>query len=69
MNVIPHLSVVALSSRLSLCATSCFDTPVTGGLRLWASSGTLGVLLIILRCKVLSPFESGAELWTHIVSI
>jgi hypothetical protein len=65
----PHLSVVALSSRGSLLATGCFGTPIVGRLRLWASSGALGVLLIVLRCKVFSPLWKGSELYIFVVSI
>lgn len=58
----PHLSVVALSNRLSVPATGCFELPVIGGLWFWASSGALGVLLIVFRREVFSKWESGAEL-------
>jgi hypothetical protein len=58
----PHLSVVAESSRLSLRATGCFDALIMGRLRFSVSSGALGVLLTILRREILSPLESGAEL-------
>ena len=60
--VMPHRSVVALSSRGSLLATGCFDDSIVGRLRLWESCGALGVLLIILRGKVISPLRSVAEL-------
>lgn len=68
MNVMPHLWVVAFSSRGSLSATGRLCTSMVGRLRLWASSGALGVVLIILRCKVLSPLGSAVELWTSDVS-
>ena len=58
----PHPSAVALSSRGSLRATGCFDDSIVGRLRFWASSGALGVLLIVLRSEVFSPLGPVAEL-------
>lgn len=66
--VIPHLSVVAFSSRESKFATRCFDKSIVARLRLWASSEALGLLLIILRCEVFSPLESTVELYASVVS-
>lgn len=65
----PHLLVVTLSSQGSLLATGCFGTPIIGRLRLGANSGALGVLLIVLRCKVFSPLGKGSELQPNVVSI
>jgi hypothetical protein len=62
MNVMPHLSVVALSSRASLQPTGCFDFPIVGRLRFWARSGALGVLLFVLRREEFSPLGSVVEL-------
>jgi hypothetical protein len=62
MNVMPHLPVVALSSRGSLPATGCFVDSVPGRRRFWASSGALGVFLIVLRSEVFSPLGPNAEL-------
>lgn len=65
----PHLLVVAWSSRGSLRATGRLDTSIAGRLRSWASEGALGVLLIILRCEIFSPLESIPELHACCVSV
>ena len=62
MNVMPHLSAVAWSSRGSPRATGRLDTSIAGRLRSCAGEGALGVLLIILRREILTPLESVAEL-------
>jgi hypothetical protein len=62
MHVISHLWVAASCSRLSLRATRCFNGSIVGCLRFWVSPGSLGDLLIVLRCKVLSPSGLAAEL-------
>jgi hypothetical protein len=69
MHVMSHLSVAASSSRLSLRATRCYDGSIMGFLRFWVSSGALGDLLIVLRCKVLSPLGLAAELCVSEVNV
>jgi hypothetical protein len=63
IKVMPHRSVVVLSSRGSLRATGRFDDSIVGRLRFWSSFGALGVLLMILRGEVFSPSGPGLELF------